>query len=409
MINQEDKLTEEIIELINSMREDDWWDFKECHHEDKASLLHDIICMANNRANKDSYLIFGVTDITFEIVGVESDPNRRNQQRIVDFLRQIKFAGQTRPRVEVRTIIINEHELDIFIIKNSTDVPYYLVEDYQDKNLKRNGKPIGKKVHAFHIYTRVMDNNTPIDSNADIGEVELLWKKRFGLLQTPLEQVKVLLYRSDEWEEENNRYYHKLYPQYTIAIDWDADQEDCQRKEHPEFYHYVQMKLSAHYGILRLFHYGTQLFSCQVTELDGYRACVPCPEWGFINKYINVEDVVTYKYYLKNSLLYGLLHFLQQKYRKSTGGDADIAIRRLFEVVLLFDDEESVSQFNIYVNAHNELYQSLYKKEKDPKIHADSVDITKIESKRIRDARVLKIMQSTMDNSCTNAFSMAST
>lgn len=75
MINQENKLTEEIIELINSMREDDWWDFKECHHEDKASLLHDIICMANNRANKDSYLIFGVTDITFEIVSGKSIRN----------------------------------------------------------------------------------------------------------------------------------------------------------------------------------------------------------------------------------------------------------------------------------------------------------------------------------------------
>ena len=43
--------------LIRTKREDDYWDFKEKHHINKADLLHDIICMANNRVDRDAYII----------------------------------------------------------------------------------------------------------------------------------------------------------------------------------------------------------------------------------------------------------------------------------------------------------------------------------------------------------------
>ena len=41
-------LKEEILQLINSQREGDYWDFKVEPHENNASLLHDIICLANS-------------------------------------------------------------------------------------------------------------------------------------------------------------------------------------------------------------------------------------------------------------------------------------------------------------------------------------------------------------------------
>ena len=102
MTKLDESLIELIEELIRTKREDDWWDFKQCHYEDSASLLHDSICLANNRSNRDAYLIFGVEDNTFNIIGVENDPKRKKQQNVVDFLRLPNFAGQTRPRVEVR-------------------------------------------------------------------------------------------------------------------------------------------------------------------------------------------------------------------------------------------------------------------------------------------------------------------
>ena len=77
-------LTNKVIELLETKREDDWWDFKQEHHDDKAKLVHDIICMANNRPRKDSYIIIGIEDNTFKILGVEEDAHRRNQQVIKD-------------------------------------------------------------------------------------------------------------------------------------------------------------------------------------------------------------------------------------------------------------------------------------------------------------------------------------
>lgn len=46
-MNGQGSLIEMVTESISSKREDDWWDFKEFHYEDKGSMLHDIICLAN--------------------------------------------------------------------------------------------------------------------------------------------------------------------------------------------------------------------------------------------------------------------------------------------------------------------------------------------------------------------------
>ena len=55
-------LKKEIESLIEKRQEGDYWDFKLEHHKNKADLLHDIICMANSRANRDCFIIYGVED-----------------------------------------------------------------------------------------------------------------------------------------------------------------------------------------------------------------------------------------------------------------------------------------------------------------------------------------------------------
>ena len=393
MTNFDESLIELIEELIRTKREDDWWDFKQCHYEDRASLLHDIICLANNRADRDAYLILGVEDNTFNIIGVENDPKRKNQQNIVDFLRLPNFAGQIRPRVEVRTVYIEEHEIDVFIIKNSTDVPYYLIENYTDKNYKPMPPKKGKTVQAFHIYTRVMDNNTPIDKNADIHDVEYLWKKRFGLLQTPLEQIKVLLKAPIDWEEEDSIYYHKLFPQYTIHIEHEEAEDGLSKEDHKMFYHHLQTDTSAYYGVIKIYHYNTQLFSCQSTDLDDHRMTAPCPETEYI-PYRNYGDPnICLKYYTTDSLQYLLLRFLEYHIGNAHGQEAQIATRRLREVVLLFDDKNDVEDFSTYVNRHLGSFDELVSQEKPRHIEDENPKAAEIIAKEICDSQALVKMR----------------
>ena len=104
-------------------------------------------------------------DKTFEIIGVENDPNRKTQQNIIDFLNTKAFFGEIRPSVELKTINYLKHELDILIVKNTNDTPYYLADKYSD----------GKyTIRPNYIYTRIKDTNTPIDKSADINQVECL-------------------------------------------------------------------------------------------------------------------------------------------------------------------------------------------------------------------------------------------
>lgn len=101
-------LAEEITSLINKKQEGGYWDFKLEWHDNKADLLHDIICLANNMENRDAYLIFGVKDKTCQIIGINEDDNRNrlNTVEVVNFLRDKKFVGDIRPMARVETIDI---------------------------------------------------------------------------------------------------------------------------------------------------------------------------------------------------------------------------------------------------------------------------------------------------------------
>lgn len=349
MINKE-TLTDTIKDLIYSEREDDWWDFKAEHHKDKAALMHDIVCMANNCANRDALIIFGVENSSFEIVGVENDPNRRNQQNITCILKTAYFAGGVRPRIEMHTINIGCHDVDVLVIKNTFDVPYYLEKDYYDKQYKTENPNNYKTVRAFHIYTRRVDNNTDIDKSADINDIEYLWKKRLGMMDTPMELVFKLLSKPDEWVYEDGTYYHRLHPEFTVKniYDYEVNEDnDYDFKEHyvPASYHYEQMDTNAHYGIISIYHYSTKLFSCQSSDLDGYRALIPTPDWKAVSFSNEYGDTISIRYYTSDSIEYRLLDFFKEVYDKDNGNEASIAVNRLFDVVFLFENEDTLHEF----------------------------------------------------------------
>ena len=86
-------LTQIIQDLIDdNKKEGDYWDFKKNPSDNKADLLLDIICLANNTKHRgDRYLIYGVEDKTFNTIGCNNCTNRLTQSNLIDFLLPVSF------------------------------------------------------------------------------------------------------------------------------------------------------------------------------------------------------------------------------------------------------------------------------------------------------------------------------
>lgn len=331
---------EEIINLIELKKEGNYWDFKEYWHDNNADLLHDIICFANNLVNRDSYIIIGVEDKSYTITDVKNDPNRKNQQNIIDFLKSKKFIGGIRPDIEVKTIEIQNCEIDILIIKNTFNTPYFLLEEYRDK---------GECVRRHSIYTRVGDTNTPKDSIADINQIEYLWKKHFLLTESPIKRIFELLKDKQNWEERyiNNQtiYYYTFNPEYTINIEADND------RMHPEFYSMVMTNNNQSYSNLYIKYFGTVIYECQLTYLDGGRLLIPTPEWSFIRELKRENYQGGYKYFIKNSNKSKLLSFFYD----NQNSEERFAKYHFDEIIIYFDSDTQKNNFELYIKENRDI------------------------------------------------------
>lgn len=346
------KLKSEILELIDFKIEGEYWDFKEFHHDNTASLLHDIICMANNRADRDAYIIFGVKDKDYSIVGLENDSNRRNQQQMIDQLKDKSFAGGVRPTVYLRTIKIDKNEIDVLIIKNSTDTPFYLEKKFQDK---------GKTVNPYYIYTRVGDTNTDINKSADIDKVEYLWKKRLRLNKAPLDQIIKKLENKEDWiTDDECVYYNKYNPEYTIALIDDYDENYIRDKY--EYYSYAMTNESTSYGTFEIKSYGTKLYSNRYVVLDSGRYKTSIPSWKFLNfdKYDRYNKYAL-KYFIKTDIDYKMHKFLFN----DSNDEAIYAHDIFIEVVLIFNDEFEKDSFLEYLNENREIFKAQINNQND--------------------------------------------
>lgn len=336
---ENNQLQQLIIGLIESHREDDWWDFKQEHYYDKADLIHDIICMANNRPRHDSYIILGVQDNTFEILGVENNPNRRNQQSIVDILRNTAFAGGVRPRIELQTIEYQNHELDILIIKDSNCVPYYLERPYQDDSIKNeSGKKYGKIVRPFHIYTRVVDNNTAIDKQADINDIEYLWRKRFGIDLPIIDRLHILLDETDKWffDWGNKKYcYHINFPEFQIT-----QSEEMKQGWVPAAAFYTHPVM--HLANLKITYHNTIIYETNLWSFDEFRRYLPEAQ----NCLVPNQYEFWYSYYLLDSIEGKLLKIF-------TNGNCNISSREPnYNQFLIFNDIDEKIAFDKYISIH---------------------------------------------------------
>lgn len=317
--------------LIKGKCEGEYWDFKQEWHKDNERLLHDILCFANTVHHQDCYIIVGVSD-TGEIVGV-SDENRIRQAGVLDLLANCVFAGDNTPEVRVDTLRMDGKKVDVLTVINSFSVPFYLKSKSKKYNSIREG----------YIYTRVADRNTPISQNATIQQIEMLWKKRFGLNQPPLEQIMNRLGNRLEWVETEDTYYNLYKPEFKLVEESSDNQYD---KSKAEFYVYSQTNSSFMYTNLKIMVNSTILKEFQLVVLDSGRYKTPVPDWGYAGyDEWGVNHKFTYKYFLLDSLDYKL----QQFFFNSENTEKAYAKRKFDDVVLYFENNEERLAFEFYV------------------------------------------------------------
>lgn len=368
---------EEVYDLIALKQEGSYWDFKRewYPHEKKADLLHDIICLANNLENRDAYIIIGVDEENdYAIRNTQNDVNRKNTQMIVDFLKDKNFAGGIRPTVYVESLIIDDKHLDVIVIKNSNNTPYYLTDIYQS-------------IRPNNIYTRVMDTNTPKDKAADIHHVEYLWKKRFRLISTPMERVQYYLERSDEWLDSPTDWitakkYHKQFPEFTIEYSLEDDGDAYQ------YYLFNQVDSTPHWREIRIFYHQTLLTEMEGILLDGGRYFTPTPETDGVSLKEFRKWDLAFKYFIKDTLRYVIHRF----YYEPDGDDKTISHNRFEECILIFESENEKEAFKQYVFYNWSKKEKLYTKMWIPYFpQIEGYKMAELK-KQYRNAQVLKRM-----------------
>jgi Putative DNA-binding domain len=325
-------LSSKIHSLIRQAREGGYWDFKEKHHDNNAELLHDILCLANSVNKEDKYLIYGVSDphSGCEVKGVEGG-NRRTQSDLIDFIRSKKFAGDNRPEIELRQISIGGKVVDVIVINERPEKPYYLNEDYRDG---------GTLIRAGYIYTRTLDTNTPINQFASYRKIEAMWRERFGLDLEPGERFVELLKDSSNWEKDLGSHdiaYHKKHPEYQIEFEPIESYQDV--------YSYFYINEKSFLATANFRYLSTKLFSLTYICCDETRVRLACPD----NHCIRVGGrEIWYMSYELDSRNGAFLNFL-------TNGSFDFRSRSSEAAFIVYKSKGQREEFESFVSTNIDL------------------------------------------------------
>lgn len=288
------KLMEIITNLISQKREGDYWDFKQEHHKESKLFVHDVMCLANNKDNVDAYLIYGVTD-TAEVIGVPA--TNLNQDSMIQMIEGAPFAGGNYPYVTLHSLSIDGKKVDVLAIKKSNHVPFYL---YRDN--KKDGSVISR---AGVIYARNGSKNTNKTSTPSVAHIENLWKIRFGISQTPAHRFMYYLMDYNNWvvNMEGNHYY-KHHPEFTITF----TNSNKIATNHPDYADGLIYNDTVYQNCI-FRYYGTEIYRSEIALFnEGHgQYSKPSPERGSI--YVSARDMITYRYYIKDTLLYALYFY----------------------------------------------------------------------------------------------------
>lgn len=308
-----------VDELIKTGREGTYWDFKRKHHENKAELLHDLLCLANAKHPGDRFLIYGVENRNLEVVGVEGNRPRRTQNDLIGFLRDNSksFEGGRTPEVNVYNLNIDEKEIDVVRVLDKPFKPYRLLEKYSD----------GGKMVFPSIYSRTEDRNVPIDKSASLHDVEEMYRERFGLNLKPIDHLLRLLTEGDRWKTwENGLYYHDQFPEFTYRYDDEVEPLDEEWVRGEIGHHLERGSLCS---TISFQYFGTKIGEVGFAHFDHGKKQAVRPDWA------------PYKggriyYYEAGSLRYAMqTHLVQQLGRDDSLGLLSAADRTTFNIPIL--------------------------------------------------------------------------
>ncbi|MCT3316147.1 ATP-binding protein [Lacticaseibacillus paracasei] len=238
-VNGEDHMNVEELYMWLQKPEDDHHDFKAQWYDDnhKEEFVKDIFSFVNVTHHDDCFLIIGVDDKTHDVIGVEDDKYRRNQQNIIDFLHMLPISGEYIPRVQVETVqYFNGHDVDVIRIFNTNNVPVFLNERWNARGKKttENSVEMGyiytrQDIHPEQIFLREGDVNTARNQTGEFHQVEELWKKHFHLNQPILDRYLYCLQDTQNWsyfENDKIGFLYNLNPDfYMLLKDDDATAE----------------------------------------------------------------------------------------------------------------------------------------------------------------------------------------
>lgn len=330
--------TKQLVKFfLEQGKEGECWDFKQEWHDEMSNLIKDIICLANTVHDENCYIIFGISD-DLRIVGMQK--LRRKQADIIDAISNLYFADDNYPKISVEAIKYNGIELDVLIINDTDKTPIFLKKQYG-------------KMREGCIYLRIGDKNTPDNSNADICDIENLWRKRLGLTKAPLDYIYDRMENKLEWTDKENSFYNIFKPEYTIEI---VSEEDDREKD--EFYSFAMTNESTSFKILNIKYQQTILESFQVVVLDSGRLQMPVPEWEFIcHDGYGAHKKYSYKFYVLESNRYRVLAFLYDQ----ENSDEQYAFDNLKDVVLFYQSDGERVAFEAYTEEHQELVDNQLK------------------------------------------------
>ena len=254
-----------IGDLIATKKEGDHWDFKREPHANAVELVKDIICLANSpRHAGDRYIIFGVDD-TGAVVGLGSS-TRPTQADIVNTLSNTGFAGGVYPDIFLREIEVQGRPLEVLVIKDRPEKPYYLQKEYHKH---------GVRLNPGTVYARVRDSNTPSDQVASSHDIERMWRQRFGLDQTPFERVQNYLLDWDGWTETSEDiWYYSRFPEFTIS----PTEEETRPVQGGENWVRAATNPSAFVRPFRICFHQTVLAEIPCIRYDEMREITPAPQ-----------------------------------------------------------------------------------------------------------------------------------